>query len=329
MSAILVVKDLRASYASARGPAVEAVAGVDLTVAAGEIVGVVGESGCGKSTLAAAITGVHSRRTGSIIFDGQEVRPLGFRKRSAHERRMQMIFQNPYTAFNPRRKVGKQIADAIKLSAGSTTKHSITQLLERVGLPADAGERYPHEFSGGQLQRLAIARALSASPALIVADEPIAGLDASAQVQIAELLADLVREERVSVLFISHDLSVVSEMTDTIAVMYLGKIVEYGATRSIWRTPAHPYSRVLIDAIPTVSAERRMPATLAGEVPNPAAPPSGCRFHPRCPRAFERCAHEEPVTVVTGDDRAVACWLHAEPGPAHSGAVAGGVPADE
>ncbi len=329
MSAILVVKDLRASYASARGPAVEAVAGVDLTVEAGEIVGVVGESGCGKSTLAAAITGVHSRRSGSIIFDGQEVRPLGFRKRSDHERRMQMIFQNPYAAFNPRRKVGKQIADAMKLSAGGTSKHSIAQLLERVGLPADAGDRYPHEFSGGQLQRLAIARALSASPALIVADEPIAGLDASAQVQIAELLADLVREERVSVLFISHDLSVVSEMTDMIAVMYLGKIVEYGPTSSIWRTPAHPYSRVLIDAIPVVSAERRMPTTLAGEVPNPAAPPSGCRFHPRCPRAFERCAHEEPVTLVTGDDRTVACWLHAEPEALRLDTAVGGAPADE
>jgi peptide/nickel transport system ATP-binding protein len=322
-SAILTVRDLRASYVSPRGPAIEAVAGVDLTVERGEIVGVVGESGCGKSTLAAAITGVHARRTGSIVFDGQEVHPLGFRKRSEHERRLQMIFQNPYATFNPRRRVGKQIADAIKLSGGSDAKQSVAQLLDRVGLPKDAGGRYPHEFSGGQLQRLAIARALSAKPTLIVADEPIAALDASAQLQIAALLAELVREERVSVLFISHDLSVVSEITDTIAVMYLGKIVERGPTKAIWRTPAHPYTKALIDAIPLADAERHMPVALAGEVPNPAEPPSGCRFHPRCPRAFERCTGDEPVPLVTGPARTAACWLHAASGPVHSNVAVG------
>jgi oligopeptide/dipeptide ABC transporter ATP-binding protein len=328
MSAILDVNNLRASYVSSRGPTIEAVAGVDLSVSQGEIVGVVGESGCGKSTLAAAITGVHARRTGSIVFDGQEVRPLGFRKRSAHERRLQMIFQNPYATFNPRRRVGKQIADAIKLTGGSDSKQGVPQLLERVGLPKDSVGRYPHEFSGGQLQRLAIARALSARPALIVADEPIAGLDASAQLQIAELLAELVREERVSVLFISHDLSVVSEITDTIAVMYLGKIVERGPTKAIWRTPAHPYTKALIDAIPLANAERHMPIALAGEVPNPAEPPSGCRFHPRCPRAFERCLHDEPVTLVTGAGRTAACWLHAHTDQARADVAVGAGPTD-
>lgn len=319
MSAILVVRDLHASYVSPRGPTIHAVAGVDISVEPGEIVGVVGESGCGKSTLAAAITGVHARRTGSIVFDGQEVHPLGFRKRSAHERRLQMIFQNPYTTFNPRRRVGRQIADAIKLTGGSASKTGVAQLLERVGLPRDAARRYPHEFSGGQLQRLAIARALSAKPALIVADEPIAALDASAQLQIAELLAELVREERVSVLFISHDLSVVSEITDTIAVMYLGKIVERGPTKAIWGTPAHPYTKALIDAIPLANAERHMPTALEGEVPNPADPPSGCRFHPRCPRAFERCVGDEPITVTTGPGRTAACWLHVNTGAMESG----------
>jgi peptide/nickel transport system ATP-binding protein len=327
MSPILVVNDLRASYVSPRGPTVEAVAGVDLSVEQGEIVGIVGESGCGKSTLAAAITGVHARRTGSIVFDGQEVHPLGFRKRSAHERRLQMIFQNPYTTFNPRRRVGRQITDAIKLTGGSTSKHDVAQLLERVGLPTVAGGRYPHEFSGGQLQRLAIARALSAKPALIVADEPIAALDASAQLQIAELLAEIVREERVSVLFISHDLSVVSEITDTIAVMYLGKIVERGPTKAVWRTPAHPYTRALIDAIPFADAERHMPTELAGEVPNPAEPPSGCRFHPRCPRAFERCIQGEPVPFAAGPQRTAACWLHADADPAHANVAVGARPA--
>jgi peptide/nickel transport system ATP-binding protein len=329
LSAILVVNDLRATYVSPRGPTIEAVAGVDLSVAPGEIVGVVGESGCGKSTLAAAITGVHARRTGSIVFDGQDVHPLGFRKRSAHERRLQMIFQNPYATFNPRRRVGKQIADAIKLTGGANSKQGVAQLLERVGLPKDSGGRYPHEFSGGQLQRLAIARALSAKPALIVADEPIAALDASAQLQIAELLAELVREERVSVLFISHDLSVVSEITDTIAVMYLGRIVEHGPTKAIWRTPAHPYTKALIDAIPLADAERRMPIALAGEVPNPAEPPSGCRFHPRCPRAFERCLHDDPVTLITGPRRTAACWLHANADQAPADVAVGTGPADD
>jgi peptide/nickel transport system ATP-binding protein len=221
-----------------------------------------------------------------------------------------MVFQNPYSTFNPRRKVGVQILDAIRFNAPGTN-HTVPEVLRHVGLPVQAADRYPHEFSGGQLQRLAIARALAAKPAVIVADEPIAALDASAQLQLAELFAELVREEKISVLFISHDLSVVSQITDKVAVMYLGKIVEFGPTETVWTAPAHPYTKALIDAIPFASAEQRLPVALAGDVPNPAAPPLGCRFHPRCPKAFDRCSREEPASFAIGPGWSASCWLHA------------------
>ena len=222
-----------------RGQRVRALDGVDLTVARGEIVGLVGESGCGKSTLARAAVGLVPLAAGTVTFDGQPVTPLGMRRRAGRLRGLQMVFQDPYESLNPRRKIGALIGDGMLLGGGSraTARSRAVELLERVGLPATAADGYPHEFSGGQRQRIAIARTLAAGPSCLIADEPISALDASAQAQIANLLTTLVREERIGLLLVSHDLSVVRQVADRVAVMYLGRIVETGDTATVWSGP--------------------------------------------------------------------------------------------
>ncbi|MBT2225673.1 ABC transporter ATP-binding protein [Nonomuraea sp. NEAU-A123] len=297
---LLAIDDLVVEHRSPGRPIVRAVAGASLAVGPGEVVGLVGESGCGKSTLARAVCGLNPVTEGSITFDGQPVTPLGLRKRKLTG--IQMVFQDPYASLNPRRRVGDQIADGLRTSGDTATAPA--DLLERVGLPRDFAGRHPHEFSGGQRQRIAIARALAARPRLLIGDEPISALDASAQSQVATLMRDLAVDSGAGLLFISHDLSVVRLIADRIAVMYLGKIVEVGNTAEVWANPRHPYTQALLRAIPKPDGLGVLPAELPGDVPDPAHPPRGCRFNPRCPLVMDICRDKEP------DFGPVACWLH-------------------
>lgn len=313
MKEILNVSNAIIEY-DRQGKKVRAVAGVDLTLNSGEILGLVGESGCGKSTLGKAIVGILKVAGGEIVFDSKKVRKLTRGRRPSHFRNLQMVFQDPYGSLNPRRKIGVQIADGLVV-AGSSRKEAIREaedLLEKVGLPRHAIHRYPHEFSGGQRQRISIARALAASPMAIVADEPISALDTSSQAQVANLLVNLVEEYDMGMIFISHDLSIVRRISDRVAVMYLGKIVEIGTTDQIWSSPSHPYTRALISAIPHADGTGFMPQDLPGDVPNPMSPPSGCRFHPRCPFAMPVCTEVEPEFRKLSDGRSVACFLQSE-----------------
>jgi peptide/nickel transport system ATP-binding protein len=224
-----------------------------------------------------------------------------------------MVFQDPYASLNPRRRVGDLVGDGVRLAGGSRAEADrvAAELFERVGLPADALRRFPHEFSGGQRQRIAIARTLAADPACIVADEPISALDASAQAQVASLLVTLVRERGMGMVFISHDLSVVRQIADRVAVMYLGRIVETGPTGAVWAAPEHPYTEALVSAVPRADGSGTLPVDLPGEVPDPANPPTGCRFHPRCPIAKDRCRNTDPVLSIM-DGRGVACLVRDE-----------------
>ena len=294
------------------GP-LRAVAGASLEVRRGEIVGLVGESGCGKSTLARAAVGMVAPVSGTIHFEGREVKPLTRSARPRELAGLQMVFQNPFSSLNPRRKVGVQIAQAF--AAGERAPRSqraarVAKLLEQVGLPPAAAQGYPHEFSGGQRQRIAIARALAADPSVIVLDEPLASLDASAQAQIANLLGTLARELELGLLLISHDLAIVRHVADAVAVMYLGRIVETAPTSELWATPLHPYTEALINAVPHADGAGTLPVALPGEVPDPSRPPPGCRFHPRCPYASDRSRSEEPPLVELAPGRSAACWLH-------------------
>ena len=315
----LELEDIVVEYDRRDSGRIRAVAGASISVARGEIVGLVGESGCGKSSLARAAVGLVRTAGGTVRFDGREVTPLGRRGRPRELVRLQLVFQNPYSSLNPRRKVGAQLADAL-IDAGTRRARAarVRELCELVGLSSAAAERYPHEFSGGQRQRIAIARTLAAEPTVLVLDEPLASLDASAQAQLANLLVGLSRELGLGLLLISHDLAIVRHVADVVSVMYLGVIVEQGATRPLWELPLHPYSEALIGAVPHPDGRGFLPEALPGEVPDPGRPPTGCRFHPRCPYAFERCPQEEPPLVALADGRLAACWLQpegAEPTP--------------
>ncbi len=309
---VLEIDSLEVTYERRDRARFRAVAGASLTVRRGEIVGLVGESGCGKSSLARAAVGLVAPSAGTVQFEGRPVVPLTRRARPAELTRLQLVFQNPYSSLNPRRRVGDQIADGIVGSAGRSGRAArVAELLELVGLPSNARSRYPHEFSGGQRQRIAIARALAADPSLIVLDEPLASLDASAQAQVANLLLDLSQRLSLSLLLISHDLAIVHHVADVVSVMYLGKIVESGLTEALWTDPRHPYTEALIGAVPHPDGTGTMPDVLPGEVPDPAMPPAGCRFHPRCPHAMDVCRTVEPALDPVGEGRIAACWLHA------------------
>jgi oligopeptide/dipeptide ABC transporter ATP-binding protein len=305
---ILEIDDVEVTYERRDRARFRAVAGASLNVERGQIVGLVGESGCGKSSLARAAVGLVAPTAGAVRFEGRPVVPLTRRARSAELTRLQLVFQNPYSSLNPRRRIGDQVADGV--TGGRADRATrVAELLELVGLPANARSRYPHEFSGGQRQRIAIARALAADPSLIVLDEPLASLDASAQAQVANLLLDLSKQLSLSLLLISHDLAIVHHVADVVSVMYLGKIVESGPTGALWSAPQHPYTEALIGAVPRPDGTGTMPEVLPGEVPDPALPPLGCRFHPRCPHAMDTCRASEPELVRVGEDRLAACWL--------------------
>ena len=302
----LELRDVVVDY-HGRGGRVRAVAGASLTVERGRIVGLVGESGCGKSTLARAAVGLVATTSGTVTFEGRPVTALRRRARPAALVRLQLVFQNPYSSLNPRRTIGSQLADGMPVRGSRDAR--VRELLELVGLPANAVGRYPHEFSGGQRQRMAVARALAADPSVIVLDEPLASLDASAQAQLANLLRRLSRELDVGLLLISHDLAIVRHVADDVSVMYLGQMVETSPTAPLWERPAHPYTEALTAAVPRADGAGVLPESLPGEVPDPAHPPSGCRFHPRCPYAFDRCPVEEPALMPLTGGRSAACWL--------------------
>jgi len=298
------------------GAVVRAVDGVDLEVRRGETLGLVGESGCGKSTLARLVTGLLPVTAGSIVFDGQDVTKLRGGSLRQVRRRMQMIFQDPFASLDPRMTVGdilQEPLDNFSVGTVANRRQRVQELLRLVGLNPNFTNRYPHEFSGGQRQRIGIARALAVNPSFIVCDEPVSALDVSIQAQIINLLQDLQREFQLTYLFIAHDLAVVRHLSDRIAVMYLGKVVETADRNDIYDRPQHPYTKALLSSIPVpdpIAERERAPITLKGEIPSPVNPPSGCRFHPRCPiaRVPGICSETEPPLEPHGArDQIAAC----------------------
>ena len=277
---------------------VKAVDGVSFTIQSGEVLGLVGESGCGKTTTGRCILRLIEPTAGSVKFAGREVTTLGKRELRSLRREMQIVFQDPYSSLNPRLTVGSMLTEALtlhRLARGQAARDRVAELLRLVGLHPDHARRYPHEFSGGQRQRIGVARALAVSPRLIVADEPVSALDVSIQAQIINLLRELQRKMGLTYLFVAHDLSVVEHISNRVAVMYLGKIVELAESDALYREPRHPYTVSLLSAIPVPDPGRKKERiVLKGDVPSPARPPSGCRFHPRCFMAREICSREDP-----------------------------------
>jgi oligopeptide/dipeptide ABC transporter ATP-binding protein len=303
----------RRSLLSRQQKRVRALEGVHLRIYQQETLGVVGESGCGKTTLGRAVMRLIRPTAGQVLFEGQDIAPLSRREMRRYRRHMQMVFQSPYASFDPRFSVLKSIAEPLRTHTtlrGEALVARSRELLEQAGMPGEILYRYPHEFSGGQLQRIAIARALALNPKFIVLDEPTSALDVSVQAQIINLLQELQRELKLTYLFITHDLSVVQHISDRIAVMYLGKIVELSTTEAIFHAAQHPYTQALLSAAPSLDPEfRRERIILQGGVPDPANPPAGCSFHPRCPMAMGICSQTEPAFVDIGNGHMVACHL--------------------
>ncbi len=316
---VLDVRDLAVHFAPRGGgfgrprPAVRAVDGVDLTIGAGETLGLVGESGCGKSTLSNAIVGLVPPTRGSIRIRGQEIARATRKTLHSVRRHVQMLFQDPALSLKPRATIGAAISEPLivrGIATGQALEKRVDTLLAQVGLRAEHASRYPHQFSGGQRQRIVIARALALEPALVVCDEPVSALDVSVRAQILNLLVDLQRRMGVSYLFVSHDLSVVRHISDRVAVMYLGRIVEQASRDVFFAAPKHPYARALMSAVPEPNpiaqrAKRRL--VLSGELPSPTNVPPGCPFHTRCPLVTEICARERPLLTPRPDGALVAC----------------------
>ena len=312
---LLELRNLSKTYPGANGAQVQAVSEVSLTIAPGEVVGIVGESGCGKSTLGRSLLRLIEPSGGQVLFEGKDIMGLSRRELKPFRRDMQVIFQDPFGALNPRHTVSEIISEPLKVHRIGTRaeqKARVAELLSIVGLSPDSDKRFPHEFSGGQRQRIAIARALALEPKLLVADEAVSALDVSIQSQIINLIADLQKRLSLSILFISHDLSVIRHVSDRIAVMYLGRIVEVGTADEIMDTPKHPYTQALLSAIPRPNVPRTQRVVLKGELPDPANPPKGCAFHTRCPKVMDVCAQIRPDLVrrQTDSGAEIACHLY-------------------
>ncbi len=328
---MLELKDAVKKYAGGGGLFsrrwLTALDGLSLDLRRGEFFSLVGESGCGKSTLARIVSGLENLDGGEFRLDGERISDIRRFKDRELRRRVQMIFQDPYSSLNPRMTVGdilKEPLVSFRWGDSAAIAQRVTELADIIRFPTSALERYPHQFSGGQRQRIAIARALAANPELLICDEPVSALDVSIKGQIINLLIDIQQRLGVTVLFISHDLSLVSKISDRVGVMYLGKIVEIGEARSIFEDPRHPYTRLLITSIPTVASaasdRERLPM---GEVPSPFAIPSGCRFRDRCPQAFETCAQVEPLLTdaASAPSHSAACHLRDETRPVAAAAA--------
>lgn len=320
-SQLLVASELVKNFPITRGLLkrtvghVHAVDGVSFSIGRGETVGLVGESGCGKSTVARMVMRLIEPTSGSITFDGTDLTALNPRQVKPFRKRIQLVFQDPFSSLDPRMKVGDSIAEPLTaqgLMTGADKRLRVSELMELVGLSAKDVGKYPHQFSGGQAQRIGIARALATEPDLIVCDEAVSSLDVSVQAQVLNLLRRLQSELGLSYLFIAHDLNVVRYLSDRVYVMYLGRMVEVGAAEEIMARPKHPYTEALVSSIPSSRDEgetRRIRTVVRGEVPSPSAPPSGCHFHARCPKAFGRCKIESPELHQIGDGRRSACHL--------------------
>jgi oligopeptide/dipeptide ABC transporter ATP-binding protein len=322
VSALLEVERLTKHFPVRRGllgratGLVRAVDSVSFSIDVGATLGVVGESGCGKTTTSKLVLGLERPTSGAIRFGGEDVLTLDRAGLGRYRRAVQAVFQDPYASLDPRMRVGSIIAEPLVINErldGAARRRRVAELLDLVSLPARAADLYPHEFSGGQRQRVAIARALALSPRLVVLDEPVSALDVSIRAQILNLLRDLQAQLGLSYLFIAHDLAAVAHMSHTIAVMYLGQIVEIGDAQTVATRPQHPYTQALFAAaLPSHPSETRQEMVLSGEVPSPLNPPAACRFHPRCPHAMPRCSSEEPV-LRPADGRMVSCHLYASP----------------
>jgi oligopeptide transport system ATP-binding protein len=315
MTALLEVQDLVKHFHVGRG-IVRAVDGVSFSIERGETLGLVGESGCGKTTTGRCILQLERPTSGSVRFEGQELTTLDQTQLRAIRRKVQVIFQDPYSSLNPRMTVGQIIAEPLAVHGivpgGAARETRVKDLLHRVGLLPQHARRYPHEMSGGQRQRVGIARALAMEPTLIVCDEPVSALDVSIQAQIINLLEDLQSEFGLTYLFIAHDLAVVRHISDRVAVMYLGKVAEMADRKTLYDNPKHPYTRALLSAVPIPDPDleaQRERIVLGGEVPSPLNPPSGCVFHPRCPIAIDRCQHDVPLLRDLSPGHSAACHL--------------------
>jgi oligopeptide/dipeptide ABC transporter ATP-binding protein len=310
---------VRGGLLSKRSGAVRAVDGVSFEVARGETLGLVGESGCGKTTVARLVLRLEAPTAGRVSFDGEDLLALSSKALRAKRRELQIVFQDPMSSLNPRMTVGEILAEPLsvhRVATGAALDARVAALLEQVGIPASWRQRYPHEFSGGQRQRIGVARAIALGPKLVVCDEAVSALDVSVQAQVLNLLLELRERLGLAYLFISHDLSVVRHVADRVAVMYLGQLVEQAPTARLFGAPAHPYTKALLSAIPVPDPRRRRERiVLGGDVPSPANPPAGCRFHTRCPFVMARCKQEEPPAYRVGEGHEVRCFL-ADPGGA-------------